>query len=110
MMRANLCPDVSHFRFLARAITPPGMPRRFDTRFFVCFTDEVDADPASVRDSDELQDLTWLPIDRHEGYPLPGITKLCSQTFRKRLTRTDLYLFTEKFRFTTIATGDSFVN
>jgi 8-oxo-dGTP pyrophosphatase MutT (NUDIX family) len=61
---ASLCPDVSHFRFLARAITPPGMPRRFDTRFFACFTDEVDADPANVRDSDELHDLTWLPIDR----------------------------------------------
>lgn len=72
----NLCPDVSHFRYLARAITPPGMPRRFDTRFFVCFTDEVGANPATVRDSDELQDLTWLPIDRHEGYPLPGITKV----------------------------------
>jgi 8-oxo-dGTP pyrophosphatase MutT (NUDIX family) len=73
---ASLCPDVSHFRFLARAITPPGMPRRFDTRFFVCFTDEIDADPANVRDSDELHDLTWLPIDRYEGYPLPGITKV----------------------------------
>lgn len=73
---ANLCPDVSHFRFLARAITPPGMPRRFDTRFFVCFVDEIGADPACVKDSDELQDLTWLPIDQHEGYPLPGITKV----------------------------------
>jgi 8-oxo-dGTP pyrophosphatase MutT (NUDIX family) len=40
------------------------MPRRFDTRFFACFCDEVDADPADMRDSDELHDLTWLPIDR----------------------------------------------
>lgn len=71
-----LRPDVSHFRFLARAITPPGMPRRFDTRFFVCFTDEVEADTAKVRDSDELQDLTWLPIDSHETVALPRITKV----------------------------------
>jgi 8-oxo-dGTP pyrophosphatase MutT (NUDIX family) len=71
-----LRPDVSHFRFLARAITPPGMPRRFDTRFFVCFADEVNADPSSVRDSEELHDLTWLPIDHHEEYPLPRITKV----------------------------------
>jgi 8-oxo-dGTP pyrophosphatase MutT (NUDIX family) len=107
---ANLCPDVSHFRFLARAITPPGMPRRFDTRFFACFTDEVDADPASVRDSDELQDLTWLPIDRHEEYPLPGITKVVLTDLQEALDADHLYLFTGRFRFTTIATGDSFVN
>jgi 8-oxo-dGTP pyrophosphatase MutT (NUDIX family) len=75
---ASLCPDVSHFRFLARAITPPGMPRRFDTRFFVCFTDEIDADPANVQDSDELHDLTWLPIDRYEGLSLARDYKGCA--------------------------------
>lgn len=71
-----LRPDVAPFRFLARAITPPGMPRRFDTRFFVCFTDEIEADPQAVRDSEELHDLTWLPIDGQEDYPLPRITKV----------------------------------
>ena len=71
-----LRPDVSHFRFLARAITPPGQSRRFDTRFFVCFCDELGVDPSAIRDSDELHDLTWLPINSHDSHPLPRITKV----------------------------------
>ena len=71
-----LRPDVSHFRFLARAITPPGQPRRFDTRFFVCFCDELGLDPGAVRDSEELHDLRWLPINQHDSHPLPRITKV----------------------------------
>lgn len=71
-----LRPDVSRFRFLARAITPPGQSRRFDTRFFACFCDELGLDPASVQDSDELHDLCWLPIDAHETHPLPRITRV----------------------------------
>lgn len=72
----SLRPDVSNFRFLARAITPPGMPRRYDTRFFACFTDETCADLSALKDSDELHDLNWLEIDRHEDFPLPRITKV----------------------------------
>ncbi|EDQ34020.1 NUDIX domain protein [Hoeflea phototrophica DFL-43] len=96
---ANLCPDVSPFRFLARAITPPGMPRRFDTRFFACFTDEVDADPTTVQDSDELQDLTWLPIDRHDGYPLPGITKVVLTDLQEALDADNSLPFQRKIPF-----------
>ncbi|MEQ8479825.1 MAG: NUDIX hydrolase [Hoeflea sp.] len=81
----TLRPDVSHFRLLARAITPPGMPRRFDTRFFVCFTDEVGVDTAKACDSDELQDLTWLPIDSHETVALPRITKVVLTDLKEAL-------------------------
>ncbi|WP_345775679.1 NUDIX domain-containing protein [Hoeflea sp. BAL378] len=72
----SLRPDVSHFRYLARAITPPGQPRRFDTRFFTCFCDELGLDPSAIRDSDELHDLRWLPVDAHDSHPLPRITKV----------------------------------
>lgn len=71
-----LRPDVSRFRFIARAITPPGQSRRFDTRFFACFCDELSLEPAAVQDSEELHDLTWLPIDAHETHPLPRITRV----------------------------------
>lgn len=71
-----LRPDVSRFRFIARAITPPGQSRRFDTRFFACFCDELALEPEAVQDSEELHDLTWLPIDAHESHPLPRITRV----------------------------------
>lgn len=69
-------PDLSRLRFLARAITPPGQSRRFDTRFFVCFTDEIAADAAMARDSAELHDLTWVAIDDTNSVSMPRITQI----------------------------------
>ncbi len=69
-------PDLSSLRFFARAITPPNEVRRYDTRFFACFTDEAAVDPQAVRDSDELQDLRWIPIGRLPDIALPSITRL----------------------------------
>lgn len=58
-------PDLSCLRFIARAITPPGRIRRYDTRFFCCFTDEAGIDPAVAADSDELQHLHGLTSTIH---------------------------------------------
>lgn len=69
-------PDLSPLRFVARAITPPGRVRRFDTRFFLCFTDEVGIDPAHIKDSDELQDLQWLDICDSSGVNMAAITRM----------------------------------
>ena len=68
-------PDLSRLRYIARAITPPGQNRRFDTRFFACFTDEIGADTSAAQASTELHDLTWIAIDDHESVPLPRITR-----------------------------------
>jgi NTP pyrophosphohydrolases including oxidative damage repair enzymes len=67
--------DLSSLRYVARAITPPGYVRRFDTRFFLTFTDETDIDPTAVTDSPELHDLRWLDMDDLSGLNMPGITK-----------------------------------
>ncbi|MFD1327063.1 NUDIX hydrolase [Mycoplana ramosa] len=67
-------PDLSMLRFFARAITPPGQPRRFDTRFFALFTDETGIDPTSASDSHELQDLRWVDIFEQLNVDMPMIT------------------------------------
>ncbi len=67
--------DLSRLRYVARAITPPGNVRRYDTRFFLAFTDETLFDMARLGDSDELQDVRWLDIAELSGLKLPRITQ-----------------------------------
>lgn len=84
----NLLPDLSAFRLLARAITPPRRNRRFDTRFFV-----VDADAISARlesgtgPSGELEDLHWLTIPEALSLKLPGITIQVLEDLDERLRK-----------------------
>lgn len=63
--------------FVFRAITPPGLPRRFDARFFVCESDAVlgDVDDFSAA-CDELSHLQWVPVPRARGLALPFITEV----------------------------------
>ncbi len=67
-------PDLSRLRFVARAITPPGQVRRFDTRFFALFTDDAEIDPQTVHDSPELSDLRWIDIFQTLKVDMPAIT------------------------------------
>lgn len=74
--------DLSRLRYVARAITPPGNVRRFDTRFFLAFLDETGFDINHLSDSTELQDLRWLDIDSLSGLKLPAITKTVLEDVR----------------------------
>ncbi|MDF1874032.1 NUDIX hydrolase, partial [Vannielia sp.] len=60
---AGYLPSAEGMRFVYRAITPPGRPRRFDARFFLIRATRVvgDADDFS-RASDELSLLQWIPL------------------------------------------------
>jgi 8-oxo-dGTP pyrophosphatase MutT (NUDIX family) len=78
-------PDLSALRYIARATTPPRQSRRFDTRFFACFLDEVGADPATMRDSPELHDLSWIGFDDMGALPLPRITRIVLSDLRAEL-------------------------
>jgi 8-oxo-dGTP pyrophosphatase MutT (NUDIX family) len=78
-------PDLSKLRFLARAITPAGMVRRFDTRFFTLFTDEADVDPTGATASHELEDLRWVDIFDHKGIEMPDITVLILEELQKSI-------------------------
>ncbi len=62
-------------RFFARAITPPGRPRRFDTRFFTVAADQVcNIDSPVQVATDELLERYWLTIDEALELDLPWIT------------------------------------
>jgi len=70
-------PDLASIRFLARAITPPGRTKRFDTRFFVVEADAIRHKAGDVVGPDsELTELAWLSIEESEKLPLPVITRV----------------------------------
>lgn len=71
-------PDAGRFRFVFRAVTPPGRPRRFDARFFLVSASEaVRGDPADFgRASGELSHLQWVPLARAREVDLPFITEV----------------------------------
>lgn len=62
--------------FLLRAITPKGLPRRFDTRFFLASAAcvETDLDDFSRADG-ELSDLRWVPLNETIAFNMPSITR-----------------------------------
>lgn len=67
--------DLSRLRYVARAITPPGNVRRFDTRFFLAFSDEMQFDFEQLGDSGELQDVRWLDMDDLASVKMAFITR-----------------------------------
>lgn len=78
-------PDLTNLRYMARAITPPGHPRRFDTHFFALFTDEAGIDPGDIRDSRELEDLRWIDVNDVSTVQLPDITEIILGDLRASL-------------------------
>ncbi|MBO0759047.1 MAG: NUDIX hydrolase [Bradyrhizobiaceae bacterium] len=85
-LRAGFQPDLTAIHFVARAITPPGRPRRFDTRFFA-----ADASAIAHRISDvvgpnsELVELVWLPITEAEQLDMPAITSVMLKELEARV-------------------------
>ena len=72
--RLPFMPDISRLRLVARAITPPGRSRRFDTRFFAVFADEIALDLSTLRASEELENLEWIDISETGRLKMPDIT------------------------------------
>jgi 8-oxo-dGTP pyrophosphatase MutT (NUDIX family) len=85
-VKTGLYPDLSGIHFIARAITPPGFPRRFDARFF-CIDETTIAHRIEnvVHSAAELVELTWLPIAAARNLDLPVITEIVLGELRSRL-------------------------
>lgn len=79
-------PHTKAMRFVFRAITPPGRPRRFDARFFLVEARQV-ADPTDdfAAASGELGSLRWLPLAATQDLPLPFVTGIVLAEVEARL-------------------------
>jgi 8-oxo-dGTP pyrophosphatase MutT (NUDIX family) len=73
--KAHVHPDLGNVHFIARAITPPRRPKRFDTRFFTVDATEIaDRIEGVVGPESELVELTWAPIEEAAHLDMPTIT------------------------------------
>ena len=81
-----LLPDAGALRFVFRAITPPGRPRRFDARFFLADARALQGDPDDFSAAgDELSALQWIPLSEVRAFNLPFITEVVLAEVRAQL-------------------------
>jgi 8-oxo-dGTP pyrophosphatase MutT (NUDIX family) len=76
-------PALAQLTFFARAVTPPGRPRRYDTRFF-CVAAEAIVHRVAAADG-ELSDLEWHSIEQARALELPNITRVVLEDLSERI-------------------------
>ena len=83
---ARLLPDPSGLYLIARAITPPGRVRRFDTRFFTADISAIAHRVEGVVHADaELVELVWVKLGSESLADLHGMTRLVLRELDARL-------------------------
>ncbi len=80
----GVTPGLNKLTFFARAITPPGRTRRFDTRFFCADASSAICLSTDRRDG-ELSALQWLTLEETADFDLPGITRVILEDLSERL-------------------------
>ena len=83
---AGLLPDPSGLFLIARAITPPGRVRRFDTRFFTADASTIAHSVEGVIHAEaELVELVWVEIGSKPLADLHPMTRNVLNELEKRL-------------------------
>ena len=83
---AHVHPDLGSVHFIARAITPPRRPKRFDTRFFTVDATEIAHRIEGVVGPDsELVELVWTPIEQAAHLDMPTITGIVLEELLARV-------------------------
>jgi 8-oxo-dGTP pyrophosphatase MutT (NUDIX family) len=84
--KAGIVPDLSAIHFIARAITPPKRPLRFDSRFFAAdVTAIARREDGFVGPDKELVELVWMPITEASRLDMPGITAVALEELQDRI-------------------------
>jgi 8-oxo-dGTP pyrophosphatase MutT (NUDIX family) len=78
-------PALAGLRLIARAVTPPGRVRRFDTRFLSAWRGDVAVELPEGGPTNELEELVWLPIAEAKRADIPEITRTVLGELQKRL-------------------------
>ena len=77
-------PDLEALEFVARAVTPPMSPKRFDARFFMASADRlISLDRQG--DCGELDEIAWFALDEALELDLPSVTRFVLHEIPARL-------------------------
>ena len=77
-------PDLAALDFVARAITPPISPKRFDARFFMADAEAL-LSQERLADCGELDEIAWVPLDEALSLDLPSVTRYVLRDLPARL-------------------------
>ncbi len=93
-------PALDRMAYIARAITPPYRPKRYDARFFMAPADVIAADcHDALAGSGELLDLHWVALEDATQLDLPNITRMIVQIALDRMSLPDPFDPTHKVPF-----------
>jgi 8-oxo-dGTP pyrophosphatase MutT (NUDIX family) len=82
----KILPDLRDIRFIGRAITPPGRPRRFDARFFTVDASAIAHRVDGVTGPDaELVELVWMPLIDAKQLDMPAVTGVMLEELDTRI-------------------------
>jgi 8-oxo-dGTP pyrophosphatase MutT (NUDIX family) len=83
---AGVLPDLARLHFVARAITPPRRPKRFDTRFFAVDAESiVERRDGVVGPDSELVELVWVPLAEAPALGLMTVTTVVLEELAARI-------------------------
>jgi len=89
-LNAGVTPALDQLTYIARAITPPYRPKRYDARFFMAPADVIAADcHDALAGSGELLDLHWVALEEATKLDLPNITRMIVQIALDRMQLED---------------------
>ena len=81
----GILPDLGAMQFIARAVTPPRRPKRFDTRFFAIDREAIALEePGFVGPDKELVELVWVEVEEARQLDLPAITVVMLDELERR--------------------------
>jgi 8-oxo-dGTP pyrophosphatase MutT (NUDIX family) len=84
--QAQILPDLAAIHFVARAITPPRRPKRFDTRFFAASARAIAGRREGMVGPDaELTELVWMPIGQARMLDIAAITAVVLEEIEARI-------------------------
>ena len=81
----GIVPRLEKLEFIARAVTPPGRPRRFDARFFMADAEDIAGSLEAGEASGELLTPVWLTLTEARQARVLPITRCVLAEVEARL-------------------------